>query len=91
MPAPSLNLNLHYRRCTTAACESTHSHCLRVTTQAYFAGVGNIYRAEILFVAGVHPDVKGVDLSRAEYDRIWAASVSLMERGFRTGPLMLST
>jgi len=56
--------------------------------QGYFAGVGNIYRAEILFVAGVHPEVKGRDLSRPEFDRIWSASVSLMQRGFQTGSIL---
>eukprot|EP00961_Rhodomonas_salina_P284726 3847984-Rhodomonas_salina.1 len=32
---------------------------------------GNIYRAEILFKAGVHPNVKGIDLGRARFDRVW--------------------
>ena len=31
--------------------------------EAFFPGVGNIYRAEILFVAGVHPNVKGRTLT----------------------------
>ena len=56
--------------------------------QAYYAGVGNIYRAEILFVAGVHPEIKGSELSRAQFDRIWAATVSLMRRGYEGGSIL---
>lgn len=56
--------------------------------QGYFAGVGNIYRAEILFCAGVHPEIKGSAISRAEFDRVWAHSVSLMTRGFTSGSIL---
>lgn len=56
--------------------------------QSYFAGVGNIFRCEILFVAGVHPNVRGSDLSRAEYDAVWAASVRLMRRAFTLGSIV---
>ena len=56
--------------------------------QSYFAGVGNIFRCEILLVAGVHPNVRGADLTRAQYDRIWAASVKLMERAFTLGSIV---
>ena len=53
--------------------------------QAFFAGVGNIYRAEILFVGRVHPRTKGTELSRDAFDRIWKASVDLMQIGKKTG------
>ena len=43
--------------------------------QGYFAGVGNIFRCEILLVAGVHPEVKGKQLTRDQFDTIWKASV----------------
>lgn len=56
--------------------------------QGYFAGVGNIYRCEILFVARVHPNVPGNALSRAEFDRVWAASVKLMRRGYEEGSIL---
>ena len=53
--------------------------------QAFFAGVGNIYRCEILFVAGLHPDVRGRDLTPAQFSKLWDTTVSLLQRGFRTG------
>ena len=37
--------------------------------QSCFAGVGNIFRAEILHVAGVHPSVSGKDLTREQSAR----------------------
>ena len=55
---------------------------LLLMDQGFFAGVGNIYRAEILFVARVHPSVPGLQLTRYEFDRVWAASVNLMQRGY---------
>ena len=51
--------------------------------QAYFCGVGNIYRAEILFVR-MYPEVKGCNLSDEEFDRVWKTSVKLMKAGFKT-------
>ena len=51
---------------------------LLLMDQGFWAGVGNIYRAEILFVARVHPSVPGVQLTRDEFDRIWSTSVSLL-------------
>ena len=53
--------------------------------QAYFCGVGNIYRAEILFVSRMYPEVKGCNLSDEEFDRVWKTSVKLMKAGFKTG------
>ena len=50
---------------------------LLLMDQGFFAGVGNIYRAEILFVARVHPSAPGLQLTRDEFDRVWAASVAL--------------
>lgn len=56
--------------------------------QTAFAGVGNIFRAEILFVARVHPELKGKQLTRQQFDCIWAASVRLMHRAFTLGSIL---
>ena len=61
---------------------------LLLMDQGFWAGVGNIYRAEILFVARVHPSVPGVQLTRDEFDRIWSTSVSLMRRGYEQGSIL---
>ena len=68
--------------------KSRKSVGLALMDQAMFAGVGNIYRAEILFVAAVHPSLRGEQLTRAEYDRVWQASVALMRRGYESGSIL---
>jgi formamidopyrimidine-DNA glycosylase len=59
-----------------------------VMDQSFFAGPGNIYRAEILFLAGIHPDTLGMDLDRSSFDRVWNVSVQLLRRGYDTGSIL---
>ena len=56
--------------------------------QSCVAGIGNIYRAEILFKAGVHPEQPSHTVSRAQFDSIWRHSVDLLQRGFQTGSIL---
>ncbi|GLI68206.1 hypothetical protein VaNZ11_012540 [Volvox africanus] len=56
--------------------------------QSMVAGLGNIYRAEVLFKAGVHPELPACDISRELFDRIWYHSVDLLQRGFVTGSII---
>ena len=56
-----------------------------IMDQSCFCGPGNIYRAEILFKARIHPDQLGKDLSRAQFDEVWRHSVELLKRGFTEG------
>ncbi len=51
--------------------------------QALFAGVGNIYRAEVLFRHGIDPYLPGVDLDRATFDSVWGDLVALMPQAVR--------
>ncbi|GAA4475568.1 Fpg/Nei family DNA glycosylase [Rhodococcus olei] len=53
--------------------------------QAVLAGVGNVYRAEVLYRHGIHPDRLGARISRAEWDAVWADLVELMAVGARAG------
>ncbi|CAO5180008.1 endonuclease VIII [Frankia sp. AiPs1] len=53
--------------------------------QSVVAGPGNIYRAEVLFRAGVPPLLAGRDVSPALWSRIWSDLVALMADGVRTG------
>ncbi|WP_040161344.1 Fpg/Nei family DNA glycosylase [Nigerium massiliense] len=53
--------------------------------QAIFAGVGNIYRAEVLFRHRIDPALPGVQLDRATFDSMWADLVTLMALGVRDG------
>ena len=56
--------------------------------QDVFAGVGNIYRAEVLFRHGIDPKMPGTFLRREEFDAIWADLVALMPIGVATGRIL---
>ncbi|NBU22379.1 MAG: Fpg/Nei family DNA glycosylase [Actinobacteria bacterium] len=57
--------------------------------QSVLAGVGNVYRAELLFRAGINPHTPGKQLTREQVAGIWFDAVALMPLGVRTG-LMLT-
>ncbi|OLR89577.1 Fpg/Nei family DNA glycosylase [Actinokineospora bangkokensis] len=64
---------------------SRASMAVLLMDQSVLAGVGNIYRAEVLFRHGVHPATPGRALDRAVWDDIWADLVELMRIGVRRG------
>lgn len=53
--------------------------------QHLFAGVGNIYRAEVLFRQGISPFRPGNQLTAAEFDALWQDLVELMAQGVEAG------
>ena len=53
--------------------------------QAVLAGIGNVYRAEVLFRHKIHPLRPGNTLRRSQWDSIWADLVDLLAEGVRTG------
>lgn len=53
--------------------------------QRVAAGVGNIYRCEVLFRAGLHPDVPGERIDAQTWQGLWADLVELMALGVRDG------
>ena len=55
--------------------------------QRVLAGVGNVYRAESLFRARLHPLTPGVEVSRARRNAVLADLVDLMAYGVRTGEI----
>lgn len=53
--------------------------------QAVLAGVGNVYRAEVLFRHRLHPLRPGNTLRRGQFESMWQDLVILMREGVRTG------
>jgi endonuclease-8 len=53
--------------------------------QEVLAGVGNVYRAEVLFRHGVDPHLPGRHLTRGQWQAIWADLVELMQQGVGSG------
>lgn len=51
--------------------------------QKIIAGVGNVYRAEVLFRHGIDPYRAGRDLTHDEWTAIWTDLVELMREGVR--------
>lgn len=53
--------------------------------QSVIAGVGNIYRAESLFRAGISPRRQGVNISAQRLSKLWDDNAALMAHGVATG------
>jgi endonuclease-8 len=53
--------------------------------QSVVAGLGNIYRAEVLFRHRLDPGAPGQLMGRGVWDDLWADLVMLLRRGFETG------
>lgn len=59
--------------------------------QSVVAGVGNIFRAEILFEIGVDPERLGSELTSGELDRLWRSLSGMMKKGLRYGRIISVT
>lgn len=55
--------------------------------QAAIAGVGNIFRSETLYEAGIHPEQPANTLGAAEMTRLWNIIVKQMQDAFKTGSI----
>jgi endonuclease-8 len=56
--------------------------------QAVISGIGNVYRAELLFRAGVSPHKAGIKVSEQDVLAIWDDAVALMKIGVKTGMML---
>ena len=72
-------------RALRAITKSTRPIGALLMDQKVIAGVGNVYRAEVLFRAGIDPYTQGTRITRDEFDALWADLVSLMRVGVRKG------
>lgn len=56
--------------------------------QSVVAGIGNVYRAELLFRAALDPFRPGVEVDRPTWDAIWDDTRALMRAGVRSGRII---
>lgn len=56
--------------------------------QRVVAGVGNVYRAELLFRQRVSPFMPGVAMAESDWDAMWTDLVALMKVGLRRGKIV---
>lgn len=55
--------------------------------QAVVAGIGNVYRAELLFMSNVSPFIPGKELDESKFIKIWEDSVRLLRLGAVDGKI----
>lgn len=56
--------------------------------QSVIAGIGNVYRAEILFACGLDPMLPAKTLKRAEFDEVWETTMAMLKTGERSGRIV---
>eukprot|EP00793_Prasinoderma_coloniale_P005378 PRCOL_00004786-RA len=61
---------------------------LLLMDQAMMAGVGNIYRAEILWRSKLHPEMPCSALTDAQFAELWRQSVRMLRKGFECGSII---
>lgn len=59
-----------------------------IMDQSVMAGIGNIYRTEILWRQRVHPLTRGRDLDGATLERIWLDARNLLEIGVKRNAII---
>lgn len=56
--------------------------------QGVIAGIGNVYRSELLFLTGIHPDRPAGELSPHERETLWKLAVEHLAEGERIGRIV---
>lgn len=84
-PNPS---NREANRFIERVLKSKKSIGLQLMNQDVIAGIGNVYRAELLFRAGISPHAQGSSLTREQLQAIWDDSVKLLKVGVATGVMI---
>lgn len=64
---------------------------IQLMNQSVIAGIGNVYRAEVLFLQGIDPWRPGKQVREDEAAGIWADTVRLMRDGVRQGRIVTTT
>lgn len=67
--------------------KSSRSIASLLMNQNVIAGIGNVYRAEVLFMTGTDPFIPGSQVTRDNFDRIWSLSSELLRDGSKDGKI----
>jgi endonuclease-8 len=59
-----------------------------IMDQSVMAGIGNIYRSEILWRQAVHPETPGKAIDRKTFDRIWDDAKALLKIGVKRNAII---
>lgn len=58
--------------------------------QSVIAGVGNVYRSEVLYLLKIHPERSGSTLTRTEFDQLWQLVSDLLKIGRRYNRIIIA-
>jgi endonuclease-8 len=61
---------------------------LALMDQSVIAGVGNVYRAESLFVHGIHPEIAARTITHDQWLDIWATLRAWLRQGVKDGVII---
>jgi endonuclease-8 len=84
-PTNSDTKGLQRQRFVERVSNSSSPIGILIMNQEVISGIGNVYRAEILFRAQISPHAAGKSLSIEQIEGIWNDSVKLMKVGVATG------
>jgi len=56
--------------------------------QSVIAGIGNIYRTELLWRAGLHPETQGKEIPRPTLEALWQDAKQLLEIGVKRNAIV---
>ena len=59
-----------------------------IMDQSVMAGIGNIYRSEILWRQSVHPEIPGKDIDRQTFNQIWDDARALLTLGVKRNAIV---
>ncbi len=59
-----------------------------ILDQSVIAGIGNVYRAEVLFACGIRPSLPAKSLSRPRFDGVWETTRAMLRAGERSGRIV---
>ena len=59
-----------------------------IMDQSVMAGIGNIYRTEVLWRRRIHPETPGRALDRAAFDGVWDDAAALLEIGVKKNAIV---
>lgn len=86
--ADPLRRDAHPERSWTRISNSRVSIGALLMDQTVIAGVGNVFRAEVLFRHGLSPFRAGRDVSREEWEALWEDLSALLRTGVRTNRIV---
>ena len=56
--------------------------------QAVVAGIGNVFRAEALFLCRINPEMPARELTREQFDDLWSTLVAMLRAGVRANRII---